>query len=160
MSDEPDLSYIASLPLVKEAVAASQPTPQEEPVAAAPTPARVLVVDDDEMVRWSTARTLRRAGFEVLEARDADEALICMQEHGADVTVVLSDVIMPKQNGYELGQVLRKRWPHVEVVLISGYTPVAMDMHGIETSGFRLLRKPVADLPEVIAELIETAQAT
>jgi DNA-binding NtrC family response regulator len=155
MSDEID-PWIAWPPPEKEAVAAERPTPHEEPVA--PAPGRVLVVDDDEMVRWSTARTLRRAGYQVLEAGDADEALICMQEHGAHVSLVLSDVIMPKQSGYELGQVLRTRWPHIEVVLISGYTPVAMDRHGIETSGFRLLSKPVADLPECIAQLIGPAQ--
>jgi DNA-binding NtrC family response regulator len=160
MSDEMD-PWIAWLPLETEAVPAAPPTPQEEPVALAlPAPGRVLVVDDDELVRWSTARTLRRAGYQVLEAGDADEALICMQEQGARVSLVLSDVIMPKQSGYELGQVLRERWPHVQIVLISGYTPVAMDRHGIETSGFRLLRKPVANLPEVIAQLIGPAQSS
>jgi DNA-binding NtrC family response regulator len=118
----------------------------------------VLVVDDDEMVRWSTARTLRRAGYDVLEATGVEEAVITMLEHGPHVRLVLSDVIMPKQSGYDLGRIVRSRWPETEVVLISGYTPVAMGRHGIETDGFHLLRKPVTNLAEAIAELIGPAE--
>jgi DNA-binding NtrC family response regulator len=121
-------------------------------------PLVILVVEDDDMVRWSTARTLRRAGYDVLEAASAEEALICMQEDGDRVALVLSDVIMPKQTGYDLGQAVRAQWPDTEVVLISGYTPVAMDRHGIGTTDFHLLRKPVADLPSVVSELIGPAQ--
>jgi two-component system, cell cycle sensor histidine kinase and response regulator CckA len=121
-------------------------------------PLVILVVEDDDMVRWSTARTLRRAGYDVLEAASAEEALICMQEDGERVALVLSDVIMPKQTGYDLGQAVRAQWPDTEVVLISGYTPVAMDRHGIGTTDFHLLRKPVADLPSVVSELIGPAQ--
>jgi two-component system, cell cycle sensor histidine kinase and response regulator CckA len=118
----------------------------------------VLVVEDDDMVRWSTARILRRAGYDVLEAAGAEEALICMQVNGERVSLVLSDVIMPKQTGYDLGQAVRAQWPDTEVVLISGYTPVAMDRHGIGVTDFHLLRKPVADLAGVIGELIGPAQ--
>jgi two-component system, cell cycle sensor histidine kinase and response regulator CckA len=121
-------------------------------------PLMILVVEDDDMVRWSTARTLRRAGYEVLEAASAEEALICMQEDGERMSLVLSDVIMPKQTGYDLGQAVRAQWPDTEVVLISGYTPVAMDRHGIGTTDFHLLRKPVADLAGVVSELIGPAQ--
>jgi two-component system, cell cycle sensor histidine kinase and response regulator CckA len=120
-------------------------------------PLTVLVVEDDDMVRWSTARLLRRAGYEVLEAASVEEALICMQEDGERVTLVLSDVIMPKQTGYDLGQAVRERWPETEIVLMSGYTPVAMDRHGIGTTDFHLLRKPINDLAGVVAELIGPA---
>lgn len=143
----------------REIVAAPEPSSdEEEALAAAPAPGPVLVVDDDELLRCSTARTLRRSGYEVLEAGDVSEALICMQEHGDRVSLVLSDVIMPRQNGYELGQAVRARWPQAQVLLISGYTPVAIDRHGIETSGFPLLRKPIANLEEVVAQLIGAAQ--
>jgi DNA-binding NtrC family response regulator len=118
----------------------------------------ILVVEDDDMVRWSTARILRRAGYDVLEAASAEEALICMQKDGERVSLLLSDVIMPKQTGYDLGQAVRARWPDTEVVLISGYTPVAMDRHGIGTTDFHLLQKPVADLTGVVTELIGPPQ--
>ncbi len=135
------------------------PQPEHGLPGEASTQLLVLVVDDDDMVRWSTARTLRRAGYDVLEAGGAEEALICMQEYGPRVTLVLSDVIMPKQSGYDLGRIVRSRWPETQVVLISGYTPVAMGRHGIETDGFPLLRKPVTDLASAIAEMIGPAHA-
>ncbi len=133
-----------------------EPEPPE--TDALPASGLVLVVDDDEIVRWSTARKLRRAGYGVLEAAGADEALICMQEHGASVGLMLSDVIMPKQNGYELWQALRIHWPRTQVLLVSGYTPVALDRHGIQTAGFSLVQKPVPNLVEIVARLIGPPQ--
>jgi two-component system, cell cycle sensor histidine kinase and response regulator CckA len=119
----------------------------------------VLIVDDDDIVRTTSARLLRRAGYEVLEAAGAEEALLCMQQHGTRVRLMLSDVVMPKHNGHSLAVSVRERWPEVEVVLITGYTPVAMGRHGIDTAGFRMLHKPVLDLPALVAGLIGPAQA-
>lgn len=131
---------------------------ETDPPPDAPSDARspllVLVVDDDEMVRWSNARILRRAGYDTLEASGVEEALICMQEHGERVSVVLSDVIMPKQSGYDLGRIVRANWPATKVILISGYTPVAMDRHGIETDGFPLIQKPAPNLAEIMAQMV------
>ena len=138
-----------------EADAAVTPDPEPD---ALPAPGLVLVVDDDDLVRWGTARKLRRAGYEVLEAAGADEALICMQEHGASVSLVLSDVIMPKQTGYELCQAVNTRWPETQILLLSGYTPVAMDRHGIQRTGYALLQKPVPDLLATVTRLIGPPQ--
>ena len=134
--------------------AGSPHDPTRRAAGPAAEPLVVLVVDDDDTVRWSTARVLRRAGYEVLEAAGAEEALICMHEHAARVSLVLSDVIMPKQNGHELARSIRGQWPAVDVVLISAYTPAAMERHGIDTAGFRQQQKPVVDLAGVVAELI------
>jgi two-component system, cell cycle sensor histidine kinase and response regulator CckA len=117
-------------------------------------PTVVLVVDDEDHVRSSSTRLLQRAGYEVLEAANAEEAMIVMQQYGEQVRLVLGDVIMPKANGHDLARTIRGRWPSVQIVLISGYTPVALDRHGIDTAGFRVLHKPVGDLRGVVAELI------
>jgi CheY-like chemotaxis protein len=97
--------------------------------AAVPAPGVVLVVDDDEDVRRFAAETLGEAGFEAIEAGDADEALRVLQERH-DVKVLVSDVRMPGTlNGYRLAQRVRERWPHIEIVLISGYaTPDRRDI--------------------------------
>jgi CheY-like chemotaxis protein len=97
--------------------------------AALPVPDVVLVVDDDEDVRRFAAETLAEAGFEAIEAGDADEALRVLQDRH-DVKVLVSDVRMPgAMNGYRLAQRVRDRWPHVEIVLISGYaTPDRRDI--------------------------------
>ncbi len=64
----------------------------------------------------------------------------------------------PKQNGYELWQALRIHWPRTQVLLVSGYTPVALDRHGIQTAGFSLVQKPVPNLVEIVARLIGPPQ--
>ncbi len=137
-------------------IAANLPDPAENALDGGTA---VLIVDDDDIVRSTSARLLRRAGYEVLEAAGAEEALLCMQQHGAHVQLVLSDVIMPKHNGHSLAVTVHERWPEVEIVLITGYTPVAMDRHGIDTAGFRVLHKPVLDLAAVVSGLIGPPQA-
>ena len=132
----------------------ADPTVSDESEAGA----ALLLVDDDDIVRSTSARLLRRAGYEVHEAASAEEALLCMQQHGSGVRLVLSDVVMPRQNGHSLAVSVREGWPEVEVVLFTGYTPVAMDRHGIDTGGFRVLQKPVLDLPAFVAGVIGPAQ--
>ena len=97
-----------------------------------------------------------RAGY---EARGADDAPICMQQHGIRVGLVLSDVVMLGQSGCELGQLVLALWPHAEAVLISACAPVAIDRYAIGTSGVRLLPRPVADTPGIVAQLIGPARA-
>jgi two-component system, response regulator PdtaR len=94
-----------------------------------PAPGVVLVVDDDDDVRRFAAETLGEAGFEALEAGDAEAALRILQDR-QDVKVLVSDVRMPGAlNGFRLAQRVRERWPHIEIILISGYaTPDRRDI--------------------------------
>src|SRR5437763_13741844 len=97
----------------------------------APTPPTVLVVDDDEIVRSTTARILARAGYAVSEAATAGEALArCESAGGFDL--MLSDVVMPGQSGYDLARAVTERSPQTNVLLISGYTPTAIARHGLD----------------------------
>jgi PleD family two-component response regulator len=102
---QPDPAGAAS---VGPPVAMERPVPLravgEPPViepAAAPR-ATILLVDDDDAVRGSTMRILRRANFEVLGAASAAEALAVWRDHGAPIDLVLSDVVMPGASGVEL----------------------------------------------------------
>ncbi len=127
--------------------------PSQEAMLAGTLAPWLLLLADDDIVERSTARMLRRAGYAVPEAGDADAALLCMQEHGTSVASALSAVIMPSQSGVELGQAVRARWPHAKTVLISACAPAAIDRHIIVTSGLRLLRRPVTDTPGIVAQL-------
>jgi CheY-like chemotaxis protein len=80
----------------------------------------VLLVDDEPLVRLVIAESLTEAGWRVIEAVDATEALAVL-ESGLRVDVVLSDVDMPPgPDGYALAGRIRERWPRVEVLLTSG----------------------------------------
>jgi CheY-like chemotaxis protein len=92
--------------------------------------AAVLVVDDDEWVRAVTARSLRRAGYGVLEAGDANEALNLLGDvAGRCVRVVLADIAMPGMSGRGLASAVAERWPDLRVVLMTGQPP-ATTPHG------------------------------
>ena len=80
--------------------------------------ARILVVDDDTMVRVTIRASLLRAGHEVLEAGDGHEAIGVLEK--AEVDLVVSDIIMPEVDGIGLLLKLRKQFPLLRVTVISG----------------------------------------
>ena len=82
-------------------------------------PRSVLVVEDEVLIRIDTAEELRQAGYRVLEARSADEALeLLALGHGIDV--IFSDIHMPgRLNGLDLRDEVTKRYPSVAVILTS-----------------------------------------
>ncbi len=108
----------------------------------------VLLVEDEEGVRKAVRRMLESAGYAVLEARDGQEALQAFAADPSCVDVVLTDVVMPRMNGVELGARLSQIRPDVKVVYCSGYTDDLMDRSALDRRGAVLLHKPVerADL--------------
>jgi nitrogen-specific signal transduction histidine kinase/ActR/RegA family two-component response regulator len=84
----------------------------------------ILLVDDDEMVRHTTARTLTRAGYRILLAADAEQALRLARAAGERVNLLLSDIVMPGMNGRELARTLTRERPDLPVLLMSGYGPM------------------------------------
>jgi CheY-like chemotaxis protein len=80
----------------------------------------VLVVEDEPLLRMNTVDMVEDAGFEVVEAPGVSQALKLLESRG-DISIVLSDIDMPPgMNGIELAALVRKRWPPVEVILLSG----------------------------------------
>jgi CheY-like chemotaxis protein len=86
--------------------------------------ATVLVVEDDTLVRMHGTDILENAGYEVLEAANADEALAILNEQ-RDVDVLFSDVDMPgSMDGLDLARLVHERWPNIHLLLTSGHHPV------------------------------------
>lgn len=99
----------------------------------------VLVVEDNEDVGSFAKQTLEELGYRTTFAPDAETALAAL-ENGADgFDVVFSDVVMPGMNGIDLARTIRARYPHLPVILTSGYSHV-LAREG--SAGFELLRKP------------------
>lgn len=81
----------------------------------------VVVVDDEPWMRMMAVDLAEEAGFEVLEAADAEEAVELLEAH-SDVRVVFSDVQLPgMSDGVELAACIRSRWPTIGVILTSGH---------------------------------------
>jgi two-component system cell cycle sensor histidine kinase/response regulator CckA len=117
--------------------------------APRPGSCRILVVDDEPLVRRFAARVLEEEGFLVSQAADGVEALRLLREEVPDVDAVVSDVVMPRLNGVELLRVLSSTHPQLPVLLISGYPGRELEGMGI-AAPCGILAKPFA--PERLVE--------
>jgi signal transduction histidine kinase len=116
-----------------------------EDVAAAPLmggPETILVVEDEEDVRSATSGILSALGYRVLEAGDAAAAKAIV-ESGEQIDLVFSDVIMPGPvSSLELGNIVRARLPHAQLLYTSGYAEGVLSHEGKLDAGVNLLQKP------------------
>lgn len=79
---------------------------------------RILVVDDDEQIRQVSERILSHCGYEVRSASDGFEALVLMRK--ALPNLIISDLNMPNMSGFELLSIVRRRFPQLPVIAITG----------------------------------------
>ena len=95
---------------------------------------KILVIDDDEQIRKLLYRVMEQAGFEVQVAADGRKGLSLFEESFYDL--VITDLIMPEQEGIETITFLRKNYPQVKIIAISGggrigpetYLPLALEL--------------------------------
>ena|SRR6185503_2157722 len=80
--------------------------------------ARVIVIDDQEPIRRIVRTALERAGHEVLDAADGEVGLQLLERHATDV--VLSDIFMPGMDGIQMLRQIRRQFPAVKVIVMSG----------------------------------------
>ena len=135
-------TFTVLLPTAAEP-AANAPAPRAERVAAEAARAeRVLVVEDDAMVRTATVRILERAGYEVLSARDAQGAIETLDRLGGDVNLLLSDVVMPGMSGWDLHTGVTRRWPGIPTILMSGHTDDLVGRDALSGDRVEFIAKP------------------
>jgi PAS domain S-box-containing protein len=103
----------------------------------------ILVVEDETAVRNVIVRCLRSRGYEVLEAKHGEDALLVAERHNAPIHLVVTDVVMPNMNGTELFHHLRRWYPRMRVLFISGYAKSAIPQEAFEEGqGAAFLAKP------------------
>jgi|ERR1700716_1923486 CheY-like chemotaxis protein len=102
----------------------------------------VLVVEDEFLIRMHAVEIIQDAGFDVVEAADANEA-IAILESRRDIRVVFTDIRMPgSMDGLKLAHAVRDRWPPVHIIATSGYHAItATDL----PAGSLLLLKPYSE---------------
>jgi DNA-binding response OmpR family regulator len=86
-------------------------------IATAPGPL-VCVIDDDEQVRTTLTEILRRSGYGVVSASDGDMGLEVVEQSGP--SIVVTDIVMPNREGIETIREIRRRFPEVRILAISG----------------------------------------
>jgi DNA-binding response OmpR family regulator len=79
---------------------------------------KILVIDDDHMVRYALSRILQRSGYDVVTASDGKRGMMLVREEHPDV--VITDIIMPEQEGIETIGLLRHQYPQMKIIAISG----------------------------------------
>lgn len=127
---------------------------------ANPQPQRrtVLLVEDEPFVRDATASILQRAGFDVLAAEDAREALQVYEQCHGNIDLVMTDMVLPGKTGKQLGEDLRRQSPDLAVLVTSGYSNQECDIELPEARTF-FLAKPYSrrSLLEKVAKIFEAA---
>ena len=135
--------------------------PKEKAVPAAPRDltgsATVLLVEDEEAVRRGSKRMLETRGYTVHEAGSGVEALEIVSELGGAVDIVVSDVVMPEMDGPTLLQELRKDYPDLKFIFVSGYAEEAFAKNLPEDAKFGFLPKPFSlkQLATVVREVLD-----
>jgi CheY-like chemotaxis protein len=115
----------------------------------------VLIVEDEFLLRMNAAEMVGDAGFDVVEAGNADEA-IAILEARPDIRVVFTDIQMPgSMDGLKLARFVRGRWPPVKIIATSGFVNVAKDEL---PEGSRFLPKPYRP-EQIVATLRELTAA-
>lgn len=116
---------------------------------------KVLLVEDNDAVRDLAAKALRRRGYTVYEARDAEAAVQWIQSAGIRPHLLLTDVVMPGISGPNLAARLLQLNPELRILYMSGYTDDAGAVHGNFWAGVPLLQKPFT--PAALAEQVRVA---
>lgn len=102
---------------------------------------KILVVDDEEVVRLSHIRTLASIHCDVEVVRNGADALDAMERRPVDV--VLLDLRMPGMDGMSVLKTIKQRWPETEVVIITGYPNIDTAKEAVRLGAYDYLAKPV-----------------
>ena len=140
------------LPTTDEAVMQAGSGPHE--AVQAPAGARLLLVDDEEIVRTATAEMLRDIGYTVTEVSSGSQALAAIRA-GIEIDGLVTDYLMPGINGAQLIEELHRGRQRLPVLLVTGYAAKGEDV----PSGIPVLSKPFrqGDLARVLNEVLHQA---
>src|SRR5271169_4081410 len=116
-----------------------------------PVPPKVLVVEDEMMLRMRAVDIVEDAGFTPIEAVNADEALVILESR-SDIELLFTDIQMPgSMDGLKLAHAVHERWPSIKIILVSGKLTLTEAEKPIHS---RFFGKPL-EVKQMIAEIQE-----
>jgi|GEM_PF-340590 len=123
----------------------SQTRTKTEVTAVSEKPAgteKILIIEDNDGVRNISKIILKKLGYRIEEAIDGEEGLHKVEQSASPFDLVITDIILPKMNGFDLVQKIKEKHPEMKAIFISGYTPEYI-MHNTNMDmDIPLLRKP------------------
>jgi PAS domain S-box-containing protein len=120
---------------------------EKERTTTVPTTLRgvetILLTEDDQPVRELACTILRKHGYHVIEAPTGGDALLICEQYKGTIHLLLTDVVMPRIGGRQLWERLSPLRPGMKVLFMSGYTDDAIIHHGVLSSEFAFVQKPL-----------------
>lgn len=126
----------------------------EGPLSAEPARMKVLIAEDDELLRWIAEEVVEQLELAVVSFESADEAIRHMRANPEDVAIVVTDYIMPGElDGWEFAKLVCKKWPDIPVILTTGSA-------GESEGNIRFLQKPwqIGELTDLLRSSILSIQ--
>jgi signal transduction histidine kinase/CheY-like chemotaxis protein len=135
------------LPVVEEKILPSEINPG--PIPVSPAQEKILVVEDEDLVRGCIVNILRGEGYTVLEASGPEEAICLCEDYEGLIHLLVTDVVMPGMGGGRMAERVTELHPGMKVLYISGYPDDTVVRHGVEETHAPFLQKPFA--PDTLA---------
>jgi len=135
-------------------VGVEKPTRKKESVSMQGRGETILLVDDEESMRDTTGEVLNSLGYKILSAGDGEDALELFRAHQAEISLVLTDVVMPKMGGFDLARSIRQYDQTMPIIFATGYDKGQVMSLEDQMSGSVVISKPFSF--EEISQLIRT----
>ena len=117
---------------------------------------KILLVDDEKPFVDTMTKRLKKREIDVVPAHDGLEALTCLEENSG-VEVVVLDIKMPNMDGMTALKEIKKKFPLIEVIMLTGHATVETGIEGMKMGAFDYLMKP-CDMEQLIAKVNEAAK--
>jgi two-component system cell cycle sensor histidine kinase/response regulator CckA len=120
-----------------------------------------VLVEDEELIRRLLARVLEGAGYDVHTAASGEEAMTLVSKHAGELTLLLTDLVMPGMNGLELARAARELQPELPVLCMSGYSEETLRDRGSDAGEVGFIEKPFApgELIDQVTALLRESES-
>ena len=121
-------------------------------------PSRVLVVDDERLIRWSLEQTLEKLGYDVETAEDGARAVAAVREESPDV--LLLDLKLPDTDGIQVLRQVKESHPDIQVIIMTAYADVGTAVEAMRLGAYDYIAKPIdfENLGVTLRNALETRQ--